>query len=93
MTTKIIVAMAAVGVLAGCSSTVLKDDYGSSVDSLIKAQTANPATLTSPSDAPVTGVDPDYARKAVDEMRKSVGKPGEVKEPIEMILMGSQGGG
>jgi len=93
MTTKIIVAMAAVGVLAGCSSTALQDDYGSSVESLIKAQTANPATLTSPSDAPVTGVDPDYARKAVEEMRKSVGKPSEVKQPIEMLLMGAQGGG
>lgn len=93
MTSKIILAMAAVGALAGCSSTALRDDYGSSVDSLIKAQAANPATLTSPSAAGVTGVDGDYARKTLDEMRKSVGKPSEVKQPIQMILMGSQGGG
>ena len=47
MTTRTIVALAAVGALAGCAST-LDADYGSSVASLIKAQTANSATLTSP---------------------------------------------
>lgn len=93
MTSRIIVAMAAVGALAGCSSTALRDDYGDSVESLIQAQTANPATLASPSAAGVTGIDGDYARKVMEEMRKSVGKPSEVQQPIQMILMGSQGGG
>ena len=92
MTTKIIVALAALGTLAGCATTGSQEDYGKSVDSLINAQTANPATLTNPSDAVVTGVDPDYANNVVIEMRKAVAKPSEVKEPIEMVLMGSQGG-
>jgi type IV pilus biogenesis protein CpaD/CtpE len=92
MTTKNIVAMAALGLLAGCATTTLHEDYGKSLDSLISAQTANPATLTAPSDAMVTGVDPDYANNVVIEMRKAVAKPAEVKEPIEMVLMGSQGG-
>lgn len=93
MTTRIIAALIAIGALAGCANTAVQDDYGNSVDSLVQAQTANPATLASPSAAPVTGVDPDYAGKVLDEMRKSVSKPAEVKEPIEMVLMGVQGGG
>jgi len=93
MTNKLIVAMAAVGALAGCSSTAVQDGYGNSLDSLIKAQTANPATLASPTDAILTGVDGEYARKALDEMRKSVAKPSEVKQPIEVVLMGTTGGG
>ncbi len=92
MTTKIILALAALCALVGCSSTAVRDDYGNSLDSLVKAQTANPATLTSPSADAVTGVDPDYARKVVDEMRKSVGKPTEVRQPFEMVLMGGGGG-
>ena len=67
MTTKIIVALA----VDRCARRVrqprrLEADFGNSVDSLIKAQTANPATLTSPSMAAVTGVDPDYANNVVD---------------------------
>jgi len=61
MTSKIIFALAAIGALAACSSTPsltapggTAADFGNSVDSLIKAQTADPATLTNPSGAPVT---------------------------------------
>jgi uncharacterized lipoprotein len=92
MTTRIIVALAALGMLAGCATSNVQEDYGKSLGSLISAQTANPATLTAPSDAMVTGVDPDYANNVVIEMRKAVAKPAEVKQPIEMVLMGSQGG-
>ena len=65
----------------------LEADYGNSVASLIKAQAANPATLTSPSAAAVTGVDPDYANNVVNEFRKDVSKPENVKEPIEMAVI------
>jgi uncharacterized lipoprotein len=93
MTTRIIAALAAVGALAGCSTTALQDDYGNSLDSLIKAQTANAATLSSPSTATVTGVDPDYAGKVVDEMRKGVSKHEDFKKrPIDMTLLGVEGG-
>ena len=97
MTSKIIFALAAIGALAACSSTPsltapggTAADFGNSVDSLIKAQTADPATLSNPSGAPVTGVDPDYATNVVDAMRKGVAKPNEVKQPIE-IRVGGQG--
>ena len=95
MTIKIVAALAVVAGLAACSSTpsATEADFGLSVDSLIKAQTASPVTLSNPSTAAVTGVDPDYAGNVVEEMRKSATKPAEVKKPIEMILMGGQGGG
>jgi len=95
MTIKIIATLAAVVVLAACAGTqsAVEVDFGLSVDSLINAQVANPATLSNPSTAPVTGVDPDYADNVVKEMRQSVAKPAEVKEPIQMILLGGQGGG
>lgn len=67
-------------------------DFGNSVESLIKAQTADPATLSNPGAEPVTGVDPDYAKNVIDAMRESVAKPAEVKQPIE-IRVGGQGGG
>jgi uncharacterized lipoprotein len=92
MTTRTIVALAAVGALAGCAST-LDADYGNSVASLIKAQTANSATLTSPSTTALTGVDPDYANGVVNAMRKDVSKPEEIRKPIEMAVISSGGGG
>jgi hypothetical protein len=93
MTIRIIAALAAVGALAGCSTTALQDDFGNSLDSLVKAQTANTATLSSPSTAAITGVDPDYAGKVVDEMRKGVSKHEDFKKrPIDMTLLGVQGG-
>ena len=93
MITKTIVVLASLGALAGCASTALQDDFGNSAASLIAAQTANPATLTSPSDVPVTGVDPDYANNVVTEFRKDVSKPEKVREPIQMGLITTQGGG
>jgi endonuclease V-like protein UPF0215 family len=93
MTTKTIVVLAALGALTGCATSALEEDYGNSVASLIQAQTANPATLTSPSAVPVTGVDPDYANNVVTEFRKDVSKPEKVREPIEMAVISSSGGG
>lgn len=99
MTIKIAFPLALVIGLSACTSTTgvstvsrTEADFGNSVNSLIKAQTANPATLTNPSTEPVTGVDPDYARNVIEAMRESVAKPAEVKQPIE-IRIGGQGGG
>lgn len=91
MTTRIILSLALVGVLAGCASTELQDNWGESSASLITAQTANPESLTNPSTAIVTGVDGEYVYKAIEEMRNDVTKPEEVKQPIQMTLWG-QGG-
>lgn len=93
MTIKCIAALAVVVFLGACAAAPrVEEDFGNSVDSLIKAQVANPASLTSPSGASVTGVDPDYANKVVTEMRKDVPKRETVKEPIQ-ILVGGTGGG
>jgi len=95
MTIKIIAALAAVGFLAACAETptATEADFGMSAGSLITAQTADPATLSSPSAVPVTGVDPDYANNVVDEMRKGVSKHEDFKKrPIDMTLLGVQGG-
>ena len=89
---------AAVGLVACAGSTSMnarsatENDFGNSVASLVKAQTADPATLSSPSTEPVTGVDPDYANNVIEAMRESVAKPAEVKQPIE-IRVGGQGQG
>ena len=91
MTTRIILTLAVVGVLAGCTTTALQDSWGQSTASLITAQTANPESLTNPSTAIVTGVDGEYAYKVIEQMRGDVTKPGEVKQPIQMTLWG-QGG-
>lgn len=95
MTIKIITALVAIVAFAACTSTstmtapsATEADFGNSVGSLIKAQTADPATLSSPSTAPVTGVDPDYADNVVKAMRESVAKPDEVKQPIEIRVGG-----
>ena len=91
MTTRIILTLAVVGVLAGCTTTALQDSWGQSAGSLITAQTANPESLTNPSTAIVTGVDGEYAYKVIEQMRGDVTKPEEVKQPIQMPLWG-QGG-
>jgi len=98
MSIRIIAALAATGALAACAGTTTmtapgatEADFGNSVSSLIRAQTADPSTLSSPSTAPVTGVDPDYAGNVIKAMRENVAKPAEVKQPIE-IRVGGQGG-
>lgn len=97
MTIKITLATAAVAALAACTGSMTKPteteaDFGNSVASLVKAQAANPATLTNPSTEAPTGVDPDYANKVVETMRESVAKPAEVKQPIEIRVSGQNQG-
>jgi hypothetical protein len=78
--------------IAGCATmngtTGVEEDFGASARSLISAQTANPSTLTAPSDAPVVGVDPDYANNVVEAMRADVPKGEKVKQPIVMQVGG-----
>jgi len=92
MSIKIIVVLAAIGALAGCETTATHEDFGTSVDSLIKAQAFNPETLTTPSGEAVTGIDQDYVRNVLDVMRKDVSKPEETREPIQMVIWGGSGG-
>jgi type IV pilus biogenesis protein CpaD/CtpE len=93
MSIRIILAVFAAALFAGCANTksATEADFGNSMASLVKAQTANPATVANPSTEPVTGVDPDYATNVIDAMREDVAKPAEVKQPIE-IRVGGQGG-
>ena len=66
-----------------------EEDFGNSMASLIKAQTADPSASSNPSTEPVTGVDPDYADNVIEAMRESVSKPAEVKQPIEIRVGGA----
>ncbi|MGH6934191.1 MAG: hypothetical protein ACREEE_17375 [Dongiaceae bacterium] len=98
MTTRITLTFLTAVALAACASTssmnapsATEADFGNSVASLVKAQTADPATLSNPSTEPVTGVDPDYATKVIEAMRDSVAKPTEVKQPIEIRVGGQEG--
>jgi type IV pilus biogenesis protein CpaD/CtpE len=93
MTIRISIALCAAMGLAACADTptATEDDFGNSVASVVKAQTANPATLSNPSAEPVTGVDPDYASKVIEAMRGSAAKPEEVKQPIEIRVGGQEG--
>ena len=97
MSMKISIGLAASLALAACTGSMTKPtateaDFGNSVASVVKAQTANPQTLTNPSTEAVTGVDPDYASNVIEAMRESVSKPEEVKQPIAIRIGGSQGG-
>lgn len=95
MTLRIGLYVVAAAALVACAGTpkqsATEADFGNSVASMIKAQTADPATISNPSADPVTGVDPDYAGKVIEAMRESVSKPAEVKQPIE-IRVGGEGG-
>jgi type IV pilus biogenesis protein CpaD/CtpE len=93
--TLMLVAAAGLAACAGSNSmnakSATEQDFGNSVASLVKAQTADPRTLSSPSTEPVTGVDGDYANNVINAMRENVSKPAEVKQPIE-LRVGGQGG-
>ena len=89
---RIIFSLGVLGLLAGCATTATQEDFGNSHKSLVNAQAANPATLTAPSTAVVTGTDSDYMNNVVIKFREAVSEPKEVSEPIEMVLMGLGGG-
>lgn len=98
MSMKTILAVAAITAVAGCAGSWTKPsqteaDFGNSVASMVKAQTADPATVSNPSTEPVTGVDPDYAGNVIDALREGVSKPTEVKQPIEIRVGGQSKGG
>jgi starvation-inducible outer membrane lipoprotein len=90
MTIKMLATLAAATMLAACASmpSGTETDFGKSKASLISAQTADPATLSSPSGAPVTGVEPDYATNVIEALREGVSKPADVKAPIEIKIGG-----
>jgi outer membrane murein-binding lipoprotein Lpp len=76
-------ATALVTALAGCASqTRTETDYGRAVREMINAQVADPATLTNPSTAIVTGADPDMVNAAIKAMRAEVAEPRNVQRDI-----------
>jgi hypothetical protein len=95
MSIRIAVTIIVAAALAACTGSFTKPtateaDFGNSVASMIKSQTADPAP---PSTEPVTGVDPDYANKVIDALREGVSKPEQVREPITIrVGWQSQGG-
>jgi ABC-type amino acid transport substrate-binding protein len=83
-------ALSAAFIVAGCTNakTATEADFRNSVASLVKAQVADPATVSNPSTEPVTGVDPDYADAVIKAMREDVSKPEEVQEPLAIRVLG-----
>lgn len=73
---------------AACSTSPIEADYGNSVRSLRSAQAADPAATTTPSAAPVIGVEPDYASNVLKALREAVSKPEEVKQGIRIAVSG-----
>lgn len=63
--------------LAGCVSGPEPTElaFGDSVRQIIKAQTYDPSTLTSPSTAPSTGADGQRLKNVLDGYRTDVSKP------------------
>lgn len=97
MNTRIALLIGVAAALAACGGSFTKPsateaDFGNSVASMQKAQTANPAASANPSTEPVTGVDPDYANAVLETMREAVSKPQEVNQPL-VIQIGGQGQG
>ena len=87
---RIIIVSALAIAAAGCSTdqTRTEADYGRSVREMINAQVADPATLTNPSSAAVTGADPDMVNAAINAMRGHVAQPGDVKRDIVLQVGG-----
>lgn len=97
MKTRFALLVALAAALAACGGSFAKPsateaDFGNSVASMQKAQTANPAAAANPSTEPLTGVDPDYANAVLETMREAVSKPQEVSQPL-VIQIGAQGQG
>jgi non-homologous end joining protein Ku len=89
MTFRTIATMAALIVLASCSSTSqVEDEYGESVRQMINAQVYDPATLSNPSAKPVEGADPDMVNNAVQAMREHVAAPEKVGEDLVLHVRG-----
>ena len=94
MNLKVIVTVIGLVGIAACtnSKTATEADFGNSKASLIEAQSANPAAVSSSNAEAVTGVDPDYAGAVIEAMRENVSKPESVQQPIS-IRVGGQGQG
>lgn len=91
MRTRNIITLGLAGaVLTGCAASPVELDYGHSAHSLVAAQTANPATLTAPSGAPVTGLDQEYSKAVLKALREGVSKPEDVSKDIVIKLPGSK---
>ena len=79
--------------LTGCKSTTestaVEDNMGKAVAQMTREQIANPATSIGPNDVPVQGVDPDYATKALENMRQDQPDRTAVKRDI-LINIGAQ---
>lgn len=86
---KLIPVIVLAAVCAACvGPTRVEADYRKSVNEMIQAQVANPATLANPSTAVVTGADPDMVNTAIDAMRGHVAKPEDVQRDIVLKVGG-----
>lgn len=83
-----LIAVIVLTALCTACASQLQADYRKSVNEMIQGQTANPATLTNPSSAVVTGADPDMVNVAIETMRGHVAKPEDVQRDIVLKVGG-----
>ena len=86
-------ALVSVLLLSGCRSTLeskaVEDNMGKAVAQMKQDQVANPATSIGPNDAPVEGIDQEYATRALENMRKDQPDRSAVRRDI-LINIGAQ---
>jgi len=86
-------ALVSVLLLTGCKSTMeskaVEDNTGKAVAQMQREQVANPATSIGPNDAPVEGIDQEYATRALENLRKDQPDRSAVRRDI-LINIGAQ---
>ena len=88
----VVLALLSAALLDGCASSAVDENFGKSAAQLVRAQAYDASTLSSPSAAPVEGVDPDVAKAAIDSMRKDVPDRSVVRHSLP-VSVGSQQNG
>lgn len=78
--------------IGGCASepTPTERDFGNSVRQMIRAQTYDPSTLTSPSEEPVESTDGQMLEGSLESYRRDTGNRESVDSDIVVGVDGGQ---
>ncbi len=64
----------------------VEEDFGNSVRNMIQAQTYDPDAARNPAVEPPRGIDGTKANRTLDAYRGDIGKPAEIKQPINIEI-------